>query len=245
MMNVCAPPPHPDPNAPNPGDEKTLLDLSHLANEPDCIMWWPVVLGPYGLAGRPLADKGEVALATRILTASGIAESEQGDAITRRAKATQTILACCDELEALINDSSTLEPDVLSFFERKPHATFLIEPDQDGEIWREQQIQGYGQIDFVFRKTNGRYVAVEIESPAARLFRQDDEFCKQFDHAIDQVERWQLGALKRQDVAEDVLGMIGIQAPDGMVVMGRSEDLNNPQRNERWHEKWRDPLILC
>lgn len=128
------------------------------------------------------------------------------------------------------NDGRTL-------FNERPQAAFLLEPDQDGEIWREKQIQGYGQIDFVFRKTNGRYLAMEIESHNVPLFLKNDEFSKRFDHAIDQVERWQLGVLKHKDLAEDVLGLKGIQSPDGAVVMGRQRELANSQRNERWDER--------
>lgn len=236
-IRTCAPPPHPNPDAQNYNDGRTLFNLAYLSREPDCVLWYAFCLGPYGLAGRPISDDGEVALATRILKAGGIPEQEQGDAVSRARKAGSTILQACDELQQIIDDPSTTEPDVLGFFRERPQAAFLLEPDQDGEIWREKQIQGYGQIDFVFRKTNGRYLAMEIESHNVPLFLKNDEFSKRFDHAIDQVERWQLGVLKHKDLAEDVLGLKGIQSPDGAVVMGRQRELANSQRNERWDER--------
>ena len=234
MMEVMAPPPHPDPNAPNPASMDAVYNLAYLAREPHCIAWWTAAA--VGAAGRPVVDERDLATATRILSARGIPESKQGAPERRIIDAGTTILECCDALESLVNDPAITEPEVLQFFEDRPEATFLIEPDQEA-AWREQLIQGYGQIDFVFRKTNGRYVAVEVEPPKASIFKSNDEFTKRFDHALDQVEQWKLGTQKCPEVVQKSLRMTGMQPPDGALIIGRTNQINNPKREERWHHR--------
>jgi hypothetical protein len=192
MMHVDPPPPDPDPKASNECSLSTIPDLAYLSHDPDCISWWS--FAQVGLAGRPLLNEHDLATATRILKVAGISLSEQDGPVQTLVRAGTTLLDCCDALESLIDKPEIDEPQILGFFKQRPHATFLIEPDQE-KAWREQRIQGYGQIDFVFQKTNGRYIAVEIEPPNEPLFLKNDEFSKRFDHAIDQVQQWSLGGL--------------------------------------------------
>jgi len=236
MLEVDSPPPDPDPNAPNECSLRTIPDLAYLGNDPECISWWTFAKGPIGYAGRPLLSENDLATAQRILRVAGISESDVGGPIQCLVTAGRTLLACCDALESLINASGVDEPTLLRFFKEQPHAAFLIEPDHQ-KAWREQKIQGYGQIDVVFQKTNGRYVAVEIEPPNEPIFCSNDEFSKRFDHAIDQVEQWKLGALKHPTLLETSLGMSDMQPPDGAVVMGRSANISTPKRQERWHNR--------
>jgi len=188
------------------------------------------------------SESNEVRLATRILTAAGVPEQSHGSADQRLDRAATTLLGSCRQLEILLNDSETREGDLLDFFRHNPAATFLIEPDQV-QIWREQYIQGYGQIDFVFRKFNRRYVAVEIEGPQHTIFLQNNEPSAQFHHATDQVKQWQKGVERNPRAAQETLGLDGIESPDGMVVIGRDRDLADPKRRERWNDMCKESAI--
>ena len=63
-----------------------------------------------------------------------------------------------------------------------------------------------------------------------------------FNHAVTQVEEWQLGALKYPGVLEHA-GIHDVNFPDGTVVMGRDADISNSKRRERWHQRWQESKL--
>jgi hypothetical protein len=141
-----------------------------------------------------------------------------------------------DELESLVTNKDGDELALLKFFKETPEAAFLLETDYVN-LWREELIQNYGAIDFVFKKSNDRFRIVEIESPTKRIFTMQDEFTAEFQHAASQVDTWIRGVEKSTQFATRRYGEISRDYCDGLVVIGRSEELSNIPRRERWHAK--------
>jgi len=85
------------------------------------------------------------------------------------------------------------------------------------------------QADFLIENSQGEYILVEIENPKHKLFTKNNDFTKAVNHAIKQVEDW-------QEWIEDNLPSMqkvfqGISSPQAIVVIGRSIELTDKQRN--------------
>jgi Domain of unknown function (DUF4263) len=78
--------------------------------------------------------------------------------------------------------------------------------------------------DFVVRRHDNRYVAVEIEKPRDRIFTKQGEFTADFTHAFGQVVDF-IGWLD-ENVAYARTKLADLEAPDGLLVMGRRSDLS-------------------
>ncbi len=155
--------------------------------------------------------------AKRILHAARATPSDTSDQKNVCRLASVTIRELCDGIERILTNPDADENSLLSYFKNSPAAMFLLELDQVS-IWREKHIQGYGIIDFVVKRSSGRYVAIELESHKAPIFTSSDEFTTIFHHGIDQISQWQLGVRKQQAIPRDLFNMSGIDVPDGTMV---------------------------
>lgn len=138
-----------------------------------------------------------------------------------------------DRLESVVNDQTKTEHDLLTLFRDCPALAFLLEPDVYRQ-WREQEIQKYGRIDFVFELVDGTFSVVEIESHTKLLFTQSDELTQPVRHAAEQVKSWIRGISKLPHVASRVFGSNEPDAFSGSVVIGRRSEITNDTRKERW-----------
>jgi Domain of unknown function (DUF4263)/SEC-C motif len=170
-----------------------------------------------------------------ILNATGKSETDYANDGLAIADATNTIRQITSKLRSLIDSDTTKEPEILNFFRDTPAASILLEPDSVKQF-REDEIQHYGKIDFVFEIYDGTIRVVEIESPKTGIFVKTDEFSQPMQHALSQVTTWIRGAKKtpqhfniRHKSQEPVAFL-------GMSVIGRRDQISNPHRRERWGE---------
>lgn len=78
--------------------------------------------------------------------------------------------------------------------------------------------------DFVVRRHDNRYVAVEIEKPRDRIFTKQGDFTAEFSHAFGQVVDF-VGWMD-ENVSYARTKLVDLEAADGLLVMGRRSDLN-------------------
>lgn len=84
--------------------------------------------------------------------------------------------------------------------------------------------------DFVIKKLNDEYILVEIEKPRDKIFKQDNDFSMQFIHAIGQVIDFQEWI--ESNIAYANTKLPNISSPVGIVIMGRSNDMNERQKKK-------------
>ncbi len=92
--------------------------------------------------------------------------------------------------------------------------------------------QDYGQIDFVLELVDGTHEVIEIESHACQLFTSKDEPTQEVQHAINQVDRWIVGASKSVTRIFSRFDVTGGECFSGSVVIGRSTEIDSPRRKE-------------
>ena len=146
---------------------------------------------------------------------------------------TARVKGITDKLESVVNDDTKTEHDLLSLFRECPPLGLLLEPDAYRQ-WREQEIQKYGRIDFVFELVDGTFSVVEIESHTKSLYTQSDELTQPVRHAVEQVKSWIRGISKLPHIASRVFGSDEPDAFEGFVVIGRKPEISNATRKERW-----------
>jgi hypothetical protein len=170
----------------------------------------------------------------RILRMLGIeaAEGTLSNPTVRQLVATR-VKDITDKLELIVSDDTKTEHDLLSLFREYPALGFLLEPDAHRQ-WREQEIQKYGRIDFVFELVDGTFSVVEIESHTRSLYTQSDELTQPVRHAVEQVNSWIRGIAKLPHIASRVFGTNETDAFEGSVVIGRKSAISNITRKERW-----------
>jgi Domain of unknown function (DUF4263) len=110
------------------------------------------------------------------------------------------------------------------YFERHPAlidplASSIIERQHMGEMWRS---------DFVIRRLDDQYIFVEIERPQDNPFTSYPHPSARLSHALGQVLNWFVWVEDNISYAQSH-GFPGIHAPRGVIVIGRSTDLNASQ----------------
>lgn len=164
------------------------------------------------------------------------------DQLVREVVAT-SIRTITDGLEAIVVDETKSEIDLLRYFQEQPATAILLETSIYRQ-WREQEIQKYGRIDFVFELIDGTFLVVEIESHTKKLFTMQDEFTQPFRHAVEQVVSWIRGIGKLPHIARRIFGSDEQDAYQGLVVIGKKSEICNSTRTERWlAEKAKTPLL--
>jgi hypothetical protein len=184
----------------------------------------------------------KLSIARAIIESAGHNSSEYrlGAELTHAAGV--TISSIADAIQNLLNDESTHEPDLLSFFHKNPAAAFLLEPAACRQF-REEAIQGYGRIDFVFESSDGSFRVVEIESPQATIFVRSDDFSQPMNHALGQVRKWIRGAKLNPVHLQNRFGKARALSLIGIVVIGRRKQIDTIQKDEQWAEIQND--IRC
>lgn len=169
----------------------------------------------------------------RVLHRCGELVSKYGSKSAAVAAVGNKLSILTDLLSTIIEDDTKTERDLLDFFALNPAAIFLLEPDYCRQ-WREKSIQEYGQIDFVCERFDGTFLVLEIESHLHNIFTKKGELTQPVQHAINQVERWVLGASKSTNITRLEYGVVGGEHFIGVVVIGRSADLDNEIKREAW-----------
>ncbi|GAA0716708.1 DUF4263 domain-containing protein [Dactylosporangium roseum] len=88
--------------------------------------------------------------------------------------------------------------------------------------------------DFVIRRHDLRYLVVEIEKPQDRIFTTNDDFTREFTHALGQVLDFQGWVAEHGPYARNALP--NIENPRGLLVIGRRAALS--ARQERKLRRW-------
>jgi len=84
--------------------------------------------------------------------------------------------------------------------------------------------------DFVIRRLDSRYVLVEIEKPHDKIFTTANDFTAPFSHAFGQVLDFQQWVEAHAEYARNL--MPGISSPRGLLIIGRSSDLTEDQKQK-------------
>jgi Domain of unknown function (DUF4263) len=129
----------------------------------------------------------------------------------------------CHGLEVLVGDDLP-EKEYQEYFERHPAlidplASSIVERQHMGEEWRS---------DFVIRRLDDQYIFVEIEKPQDNPFTNYPHPSAALSHALGQVLNWFVWVEDNVAYAQSH-GFPGIHSPKGVVVIGRSGDLNSAQ----------------
>jgi hypothetical protein len=77
------------------------------------------------------------------------------------------------------------------------------------------------KVDFIVEFTTGRYILVELENPKHEIFTKRGDYSSMVGHAEKQVEDWIHFVRKNHEMLENDLP--GIIAPEGIVIIGRSQ----------------------
>ena len=156
-------------------------------------------------------------------------------------------LPLIDELEGLVANDSLPEHEYQVFLATNP---VFLDPLAAEAIDR-HRLGGELVTDFVIRRHDSRYVAVEIEKPRDRIFTLQGDFTAEFTHAFGQVVDF-IGWLD-ENVAYARTKLPELEAPDGLLVMGRRSELNAKNtaklkrycQNSRRVEVWTfDDLVI-
>jgi hypothetical protein len=93
--------------------------------------------------------------------------------------------------------------------------------------------------DFVLRKQDGTYTLVEIEPATTQLFQKTNhEPTQPFNHACNQIRDWQRYIRENVRTVRDELGLTDIYEPRGMVVIGRSKEIDGADKETK--NRWKD-----
>lgn len=184
----------------------------------------------------------KLSIARAIIESAGRSASEFASDAELAHSAGVTLNSITDAIEELLNIETTTEPDLLTYFQKNPTAAFLFEPDTCRQF-REESIQDYGRIDFVFESSDGSFKVVEIESPRATIFVRSDDFSQAMNHALGQVRKWIRGVRVSPVHLQNRFGRTRTLSLIGTVVIGRRTQIDTPQKEEQWADVQND--IRC
>lgn len=182
-------------------------------------------------------------LTDRILEQFGEANFAEDDPPERTACAINHVEQLVSSVQQIIDDEASTENDLLKLFKKHPQVAMLLDFNVE-EQWREQTLQGYGRIDFVFRLIGNRYVAVEIESHCCTIFTATNEFSSHMNHAINQVDKWITGASKLPHLINKTYQASGAEQFSKLVVAGRRSQISNQTREELWNTTQQKGVML-
>ena len=139
----------------------------------------------------------------------------------------------CEEFSNLLDDESADEETIHQWLNNERHHIFL-DPDAV-RVWSKLEF-GEHISDFVVRRSNGTYILIEIEPAKFRIFtKRGAEPSQQFKHACQQVNDWQIFIGDNVRYVRAELGLDEISpSPPGIVILGRSRDIDSPDAQKRW-----------
>jgi hypothetical protein len=153
-------------------------------------------------------------------------------------------LASIRQFQKLLDTSEDERP-LQRFFEE--HPIFLVGPKghfglRYGTVVSQFPLGADFKTDFayLYETTVSRcLVLLEIESPNCPIFTSKDEFSRQFNHAIQQLEDWSSWCKDNIPFLRDVFGLSSssILTPVFRLVAGRRHQISNRRRKRRYAEK--------
>lgn len=127
-----------------------------------------------------------------------------------------------DSFEALIA-SEGLEREYQTFLAQNP---VILDP-LAAEVFDQQRLGAELITDYVIRRHDGRYIAVEIERPSTSIFTKSGNFSAAFTHAFGQALDFVGWVDSNVSYAQNKLE--GIEAPSGLLVIGLRAGLTDSQ----------------
>jgi len=141
----------------------------------------------------------------------------------------------CEELSMLLEEFGGTEEKIHQWLYNEKHQIFLNSDIK--RIWSKLPF-GSKVSDFVIEHSDATYTLIEIERANLRIFRKSDsELTADFNHACQQVSDWQRYIRDNAHTVRSELKLKGIYEPKGMVVMGRSAEIDKPDAETRWTDK--------
>ena len=138
----------------------------------------------------------------------------------------------CNEFSLLLEEDGDNE-EIIHQFLHKAESHILLDSDYK-EVLSKVQLGKYVS-DFVVRRADDSYKLVEIESAMKRIFtKSKSEPSKEFNHACQQVRDWQHYIREHVHHVRDVQKLTRIYEPKGMIMMGRSADIDSNEARQRW-----------
>jgi hypothetical protein len=198
------------------------------------IWWFPEKLN-LTVAQAELAAQQDI-LALDILSSSSPILSPQ-TAAKSIPHAADLLEAQCNELLALLSESGNKEEAIHQWLNDPKHHVFL-DPNQTRVESKVEFGKGKNSTsDFVVKRSDNTYLLVEIEAATTSIFRDSDgEATQSFYHAIQQVRDWQAFIKENPDYTRKILKLVDIYEPSGMVVIGRSSEIDNDLKRRRWKD---------
>ena len=138
----------------------------------------------------------------------------------------------CNDFERLLDEHGNDEETIHQWLYEPAHRIFL---DPGHAEIRSKVPMGKKQTDFVIRRANGIYVLTEIERADRRIYtKKTSEPTHEFKHAETQVHDWMSLAQEHVQYLRDVEGLVDFANPRGMIVMGRTADIDSDEARKRW-----------
>jgi hypothetical protein len=139
----------------------------------------------------------------------------------------------CNEFELLLDTAGHDEEKIHQWLNMPEHHLFLELPPPS-KVWSKIPF-GKTVSDFVIRCTDGRYKVIEIERATLRIFQEKgQEPTAHFNHACNQIRDWQQHVREHVHEVREVRGLTDIYEPRGVVMMGRTRDIDSDESRRRW-----------
>jgi len=140
----------------------------------------------------------------------------------------------CKEFSMLLDEFGGTEERIHQWIKEEKHQIFLNSNIKN--LWSKLPF-GNKISDFVLKHSDDTYTLIEIERANLRVFRKSDsEQTSEFNHACQQVYDWQRYIRDNVHTVRSELGLSEIYEPKGMVVLGRSGDINELEAKSRWRD---------
>lgn len=130
----------------------------------------------------------------------------------------QTML---NEFETLLNSSPKKEEDLQKFLTTHP---ILLDPYMI-ELRSKHQLGDDFITDYIIRRSNNKYIVVEIENSTDKIFTKAGDFTSNLNKALAQVRDFQAWISENKAYAQKKLP--GIDHPSGLVIIGRNKDIDD------------------
>lgn len=198
-------------------------------------LWWePERLDlenadPTALAAVDLLALQVIAVSPMVMSTGGttVEAREPGD------DAASKLDRVCDDFLSLLATSGDDELKIHAWLQEKPHWIFL---DQSPNSIRSKVPFGDRTSDFVIRRPDDTYLLVEIERATLSIFKADGDLRHEFNHACEQISDWQRYIRDNIRTVREELDLAGIADPMGMVVFGRSSEINTDALKRKWQD---------
>ena len=147
--------------------------------------------------------------------------------------ASEVLERSCSEFELLLDTAGHDEEKIHQWLNMPAHHLFLDLPPPS-KVWSKIPF-GKTVSDFAIRCTDGRYKVIEIERATLRIFQEKgQEPTAHFNHACNQIRDWQLHVREHVHEVREVRGLTDIYEPRGVVMMGRTRDIDSDASRRRW-----------